>query len=79
MELTEKPAYARSYELTVNYAAGMFASIGINEETKKQMLLMATIISLSRILSASNGLKKEDANIFISNLNKLIKDGGSNE
>lgn len=79
IDLIEKPAYARSYELTVNYASGMFAAIGINEETKKQMLLMATIISLSRILSASNGLKKEDANILISNLNKIIKDGGCDE
>lgn len=79
IDLIEKPAYARSYELTVNYASGMFAAIGINEETKKQMLLMATIISLSRIISTSNGLKKEDANILISNLNKIIKDGGSDE
>lgn len=79
IDLIEKPAYARSYELTVNYASGMFAAIGLNEETKKQMLLMATIISLSRILSASNGLKKEDANILISNLNKIIKDGGCDE
>lgn len=79
IDLIEKPAYARSYELTVNYASGMFSTIGLNEETKKQMLLMATIISLSRILSASNGLKKEDANILISNLNKIIKDGGCDE
>ena len=79
IDLIEKPAFARSYELTVNYASGMFSAIGLNEETKKQMLLMATIISLSRILSASNGLKKEDANILISNLNKIIKDGGCDE
>lgn len=79
INLIEKPSYARSYELTVNYASGMFSSIGVNEETKKQMLLMAVVISLSRILSASNGLKKEDANILISNLNKIIKDGGCDE
>ena len=79
INLIEKPSYARSFELTVNYASGMFAAIGLNEETKKQMLLMAVIISLSRILSASNGLKKEDANILISNLNKIIKDGGCDE
>lgn len=79
IDLIEKPAYARSYELTINYASGLFASIGLNDEIKKQMILMAVVISLSQILSSSNGLKKEDANILISNLNRIIKDGGCDE
>lgn len=76
MEFIEKPGFVRSYELVVNYAAGIFKRIGINEESKKLMLIMATLLSLSRIASVPSGLKKEDANILFSTLNKIIVEAG---